>query len=129
LKKPNILVFDEFVYVVGSSNAVFTDAKFNDMLGRLDQTALFAVADSTAGTAPSLTVQIQHSADGRNWVNKNTTAEISNVSVPTGATTALYGYDPGSAPSGANVRLAVFLGGTGSPSAHVKVFVCDRDQA
>jgi hypothetical protein len=128
MRKPNVLVFDEFVYGVGSVAAVFTDAKWNDYLGRLDQTALFAVADSTAGTAPGVSVQIQMSADGRNWVNKNGSAEIT-VSTPTGATTAAYGYDAGSAPSAAFVRLAVWLAGTGSPSAHVKVFVCDRDQA
>jgi hypothetical protein len=39
------------------------------------------------------------------------------------------GLTAATAPSAANVRLAVFLGGTGSPSAHVKIFVCDRDQA
>jgi hypothetical protein len=128
MRKPNILVFDDFVYGVGSGNAVYTDAKFNEMLGRLDQTAIFAVADRSSGTTPSLSVQIQHSPDGRNWINKNASAEVMAM-IPTGATTAVAGVDPGTAPSAANVRLAVFLGGTGSPSAHVKIFVCDRDQA
>ena len=127
MKKPNILVFDDFVYGVNSNNAVFTDAKFNDLLGKLDQTAIFAVADSTAGSAPALNVQLQQSPDGRNWVNKNTLPEIANQSIPTTVTTPLYGYDSGSAPSGAFGRLAVWLGAS-STAAHVKIFVCDRDQ-
>ena len=128
MKKPNILVFDDFVYGINPNNAVFTDQKFNDLLGKLDQTAIFAVADSTGGSTPTLSVQLQHSPDGRNWVNKNGTPEIANQGIPTGATTGLYGYDSGTAPSGANVRLAVWLG-PASTSAHVKIFVCDRDQA
>ncbi len=55
-KKPNLLVFDDFVYAGGPLAAVFTDQKFNDLLGRLDQTAIFAVADSVTGISPTLSV-------------------------------------------------------------------------
>jgi hypothetical protein len=128
MKKPNVLVFDDFVYAIGPAAAVFTDTKFNEFLGRLDQTAMFAVADSTVGAAAALSVQLQHSPDGRNWSPKNAAAEINNQAIPVGATTALVGIDPGTAPSAANVRLAVWLGGAGS-SGHIKISVCDRDQA
>ncbi len=127
MKKPNVQVFYDFVYVTTPA-AVYTDAKFNDFLGNLDQTAIFAVADAVAGTSPTLNVQLQMSADGRNWVNKNPTAEISAKTISTTAPTALYGYDAGTSPSAAQGRLAIWLGGT-TPSARIKIFVCDRDQA
>jgi hypothetical protein len=128
MRKQNTLVFDDLVYAT-SADVVWTDAKFNDVLGRFDQTSIIAVVDNVSGTNPTLTVQIEHSGDGRNWVAKNGTAEISAKTITASTTTTLAGNDAGTTPSAAFVRLTVYLGGTASPQAHVKIYVCNRDQA
>jgi hypothetical protein len=127
MRKQNTEVFNDFVYAT-AIDTVWTDAKFNDVLGRFDQTSIIAVADSVAGTTPTLSVQIEHSGDGRNWVKKNATAEINAQTITATATTTLAGNDPGTTPLAAFVRLSVWLGGT-TPVAHVRIYVCNRDQA
>ncbi len=128
MRKQSIEVFSDFVYAT-SADTVWTDQKFNDVLARFDQTSIIAVADSVTGTNPALNVQIEMSGDGRNWVKKNGTAEINAQPLTAGATTTVAGNDAGTTPSGGLVRLTVWLGGTASPSAHVRIYVCNRDQA
>ncbi|HTD62218.1 MAG TPA: hypothetical protein VK679_16300 [Gemmatimonadaceae bacterium] len=128
MRKQNTLVFDDFVYAT-AADLVWTDAKYNDLLGRFDQTSIFAVADSVSGTNPTLFVQIEQSGDGRNWKAKNSSPEINGTAITANATTPVQGNDAGSAPSASFVRLTVYLGGTGTPTAHIKIYVCNRDQA
>jgi hypothetical protein len=129
MRKQNTLVFDDFVYA-NAIDVIWTDAKFNDLLARFDQTSLFAVVDSVVGAASTLNVQIEHSGDGRNWLKKNAAgAEINAVVVGVGATTSAAGNDPGTVPTAAFVRLTVWIGGGAGNSAHVKIYVCNRDQA
>jgi len=128
-RKQNVEVFNDFVYATAINN-VWTDAKFNDILARFDETSIIAVADSVGGTGTiQLSVQMQHSGDGRNWVNKNTNPEINAQTITVGATTTLAGSDAGTTPSGGFVRLTVWLPGGTTPSAHVRIYVCNRDQA
>jgi hypothetical protein len=124
VRKANILAFDDFV--VGATT-VYTPTGLNDALGAYDKAAIQAVADQVTGTSVTLKVQIEHSSDQRNWASKNTTAEIPATSISTTATTPLVGTDAGTTPSLAFVRLAITVAGT-SPQAHVKVWVCLRDE-
>jgi hypothetical protein len=129
MRKQNIKVFDDFVYAT-AIDQVWTDASFNDALGRFDQISIIAVTDSAGGTmANSLSVQLENSIDGRNWTTKNSTPEINGQGIGIAATTTIAGSDGGTMPSGGLVRLSVWVGAaTGTPSAHVKIYVCNRDQ-
>jgi hypothetical protein len=83
MRKQNTLVFNDFVYAP-STSPIYTDAEYNDLLGRFDQTSIFAVADSATGSSPTLTIQIMQSPDGRNWLNKNISAELNGGISATG---------------------------------------------
>jgi hypothetical protein len=63
MRKQNLLVFDDFVYAT-AIDQVWTDASFDEVLGRFDQLSLIAVADSVS-TGTTLRVQIEHSTDAR----------------------------------------------------------------
>ena len=121
----NILVFDDFI--AGPTLTADTRADFNDKLGSVDKLALFAVTDQVSGADGTLTVQIFHSADGINWVAKNTTPEINVQAVPETTTTVDYGSDAGTAPSLGLVRLKLTL--ATADQAHVKLWVTGRDES
>lgn len=126
MRQFNALVFDEFI---SGQTMVFTSAALDDRLGKPNQLSLFAVADNVSGTAPTLSVQIYTSADGRNFVTKSQQGpEINTISLSTGATNVATGYDQfsGSLGSFGYVRLGITLGGT-NPAAHVKIYVTGRD--
>lgn len=118
------LVFDDFIM---GTESVYTAEQYNDGMGLADQFAIQAVADQVSGTTPTLTVQIQHSNDQRNWVDKSGTAEINAQSLSASATTVKVGTDSGSTPTLGYRRLKITLGGT-TPVAHVKLFACGRDK-
>jgi hypothetical protein len=120
MRKFNALVFDEFI---PNNTQIFTNPALNENLGAFDKLSLFAIGDNFSSGA-TLTVQIQHSADQRNWTNKNGTAEINGTSIA--ANTVLAGFDTSSSGSFGFVRLAITLGGT-TPSTHLKLYVTARD--
>jgi hypothetical protein len=125
-RKLLILSFDDFVVGTG---AVYSAVQHNGTLGQFDKLALQAVVDSVTGSGGlACTVQVEHSSDQRNWSNKSGTAEINAGSISTTATTSLSGYETGANPSHGFVRLRVQLGGT-TPSGHVRVWVCARDES
>ena len=117
-------VVEAFNDVINGTTTVYTPTKLNEALGQCDKLSVQAVADQSSGTSPTLKVDVEHSNDQRNWAVK--TAAIGATTIPAGATTSLFGNDPGSTPTGGFVRLALTLGGT-TPAAHVKVTVCGRD--
>ena len=126
MKRFTALVFDETIH---TTTPVYTSNAHNDVLGSADKLCIQAVVDEVANiTSPTLTVAIEHSADGRFWIQKNTPPEIDAASTPTGGTTPLVGSDQGGVPSLCLVRLRLTLGGTGgTPAAHVRVHVTGRD--
>ncbi len=126
MRKQNIKVFDDFVYAT-AIDQVWTDASFNDVLGRFDQLSLIAIVDNAAGGAGcTFNAQIEHSTDGRNWIVKNAFPEVSG-SMTLGGVAILSGGDGGSLPSAGLVRLSVWVGNTGT-AAHAKIYACQRDQ-
>jgi hypothetical protein len=115
-------------FVVGTT-AVYTDTSYNDALGSVDKIALHVVIDQVSGTSPTLTLALEHSCDGRNWVAKNISgADISGQALLATATNSFFASDAGTVPFMGFVRIRVALGGT-SPVAHVKVHLTGRDDA
>jgi hypothetical protein len=116
---PAMLVFDE---VVRGSALVYTDPKFDDVLGRGERTNMLATVQGVAGACASLSVRMQRSADGANWFDTSASPEIAAM-VASDAITTHLGAASCPARSGDKARLAVSLTGARSSSARVKVFV------
>jgi hypothetical protein len=118
----SFLVFDDAIEVTTS---VYTDPKFNADLATADELLIMGVVTQVTGTSPTITVQIEHSADNRNFANKTGTAEINGVTISTTPPVIVSGNDPGTTPLGGFVRLRIALGGT-TPKARVKIWVTGR---
>ena len=115
-------------FVVGTT-VVYTDTGNNDSLGSADKIAMHVVIDQVSGTSPTLTLALEHSCDGRNWVAKNVAgADIIGQTLSASTTNSFFASDAGTTPFMGFVRIRVALGGT-SPVAHVKVHLTGRDDA
>jgi hypothetical protein len=114
----NNTIFDDYIpnTAVDRNTAVTTSASLNSTLGQYDQINLQVIADNAAAAA-NLTVIIQHSADGRNWIERVPLT----FGVP-GSTTL---SDAGTNPMLGYVRIAFFL--SVATTVHVKVFAAMRD--
>jgi hypothetical protein len=118
------LVFDD---AIEGTTAVYSDSPFNAELATADKFQIMGVVSQvsvSAGT-PTITVQLEHSANNRNFVNKSGTAEINATTLSTTAITVVTGNDAGSVPFGGFLRLRITLGGT-SPKARVRLWVTGR---
>lgn len=118
------LVFDDFV--VGTT-AVYTSPVYEEIMATADRLAIQPVVDQVSGTTPTLSVQVEHGSDGRNWSPKSGTPEINALALGTAGTVTTTGTEPGTNPTHGRVRLKISLGGT-SPQAHVKIYVTGRDR-
>jgi hypothetical protein len=117
-------VYDENIE---GTTALYTDPSNNGLFGSVEELSIFAVADTVSGTTPTLTVQIEESADQIHWVNKIPTAEINAQALSLTVKTVVVGRDNGSVPSSGFLRLRVSLGGT-TPKAHVRLWVTGRGE-
>lgn len=131
-------IFNEMVfngYVTGGTD-VFSEDKYQELLGFADQLSIGAYTAQVTGTTPTLTVQVQQSFDKFRWQARNSTStpEISAATLSGGTTeTILHGYDgnkqgppPNDRPVLPFVRLRISLGGT-NPTAQVRVWATGRD--
>lgn len=120
-----LLVFDDVIH--GTSD-VYTSSRHNLALGELEVYTIHVVVEPIPSTDMStFTLQVETGSDGRNWVEKNPTAEINAVSMTEGATRTASASDLGARQSGAMARLRIALGGgPATPAAHAQVFVSGR---
>jgi hypothetical protein len=102
------LVFD--AYVNGTAN-VYSDPALTSVLGTADQLVVGGYTSQVSGTGPTLTVQVEHSIDNIRWQSRNTTAEVSAVSLTAGVETPFSGQDgdPTTRPTLAFARLRIAL--------------------
>jgi hypothetical protein len=122
-------IFDEYLPVtaLSASSAVTTSSKLNSTLGQYDQCSFQIVADSLVVTPLTVTVMLQHSADGRNWLDRSSVV----LSIPLAVSPATGGSDQktladaGNTPLLGYVRLAFWLGT--AATAHVRVTATLRD--
>ena len=68
MRQGHWLVFDE--YLQSGTATAYTDQSHNSKLGMYDQLSLQAVVDNVNTGSTGFKVQIEHSADGRNWLNQ-----------------------------------------------------------
>ena len=115
-----ILSFDETI--TGAGPAWYSSDDFNDTLGAGDILAIQVSVLNVTGTSPTMTVQVEHTADGQNWTVGATALSTSIVSST--------GYAGAVVPSSSYVplgyvRLRITLGGT-SPSCRARITVTSR---
>jgi hypothetical protein len=126
----NELVFDGFVK--GTAD-VFSDARYQELLGLADRLSIGGYAAQVTGTSPRLTVAIEQSFDKERWQARSTAPEISAVTLNASPLESpVHGHDgdpasPGVFPRLAFVRLRIALSGTGTLAAQVRLWVAGRD--
>lgn len=131
MRRSNLLVFND---VVLTTNTIWTADELAPTLARYDQLVIFAVADNIPAPG-TVTIQIQHSADGRNWINKSDYATGSTGGPGTpelsgGVSTAtpyVKGYDYGLNPSLNLVRLQIQVEAA-LVGCRLRVYVTARDR-
>ncbi|MBK6463997.1 MAG: hypothetical protein IPF92_23790 [Myxococcales bacterium] len=119
MRKFNILAFDDFIS--GTGTTVTTRPELNERLAEVDLLALFAVTDQV-DVEGNLTVKVQHSGDGINWVDKATAI---NDTILVVTTNKFYGSESGATPTLGLVRFSLTI--TTTTSAHVKLWVTGRE--
>lgn len=103
----------------------YSDSTMDEVLAVAEQFFITAKVVGVGGTSPTLTVMIEHSLDGVNWVAPS--LPIFLTALTAGIVNDLRGSEVGSSlVFGRYVRIAAFLGGTGSLTANVEIWVCGR---
>ena len=116
----NLVVFNDTV-PDQATHAYFSRVETANALGAVDQLAFQAVVDTADAIGGTLIVGVQHSGDGRNWVEKTTsTATIDTLPF------SHVVFQNGVAPQLALVRVRLALQDATS-SALVRVFATGRD--
>jgi hypothetical protein len=118
------LVFDAFVE---GTTAVYTDPELNLLLAMTDVLEIVVIANQTSGTSPTLTVKSQVSANNRDWVDKEDTAEINAASLSTSAQTMAAGKSTAAEVTTGFSRLSIALGGT-SPKSYLRIYATGRGE-
>jgi hypothetical protein len=107
-----VTAFDDLVTGVAPITVV-TNPELDGILGAFDQLVIQVVADLVGGVGVTLACQITHSGDGQSYVNKRPVPEITATALSTTGSNILpLGYDDGTLPSLAFVRVKLTLGGT-----------------
>lgn len=122
MQRSNLLVFDDYVH--NASGIAITSQQFNAALAATDQLAIQAVVDNLTGAAGmGFMVQFFHSADGRNWINKNSSdIDLSGTTLAAGS---YFGFDKGNKPMLAFVQLQITM--PAGMGAHVRIHATGRD--
>jgi hypothetical protein len=126
----NELVFDG--YITGTA-PVYSESRFQDMLGFADQLSIGGYSAQVTGSSPKLTVDIEQSFDKERWQPRSTTPAINAMDLSLAPLeTAVHGHDgdpagPPANPRLAFVRLRITLTGTGTLSAQVRLWAAGRD--
>jgi hypothetical protein len=134
MRRRNELVFDEVINATSLTPA-FTSDKYDAILGQFDQLAIFVLIDEVSASNAGFSLYIDHSADGRQWIqgkNNSPDVQITVGNLSTTATNVAWGSDPGTlvnppTPLLGFVRLRMYFFNV-AVTAHVKVYVTQRDQ-
>lgn len=137
-RRTNLLIFDDYVPRNRTlSNPVYTSTEFDHALAMFDQIAIQVIVDNVtrSGMTAGLSLQLQTSGNGRHYAPLGGSPEVNIPGTPglvTTATNVAAGSYPSSIYSGGAllgfVRFAIYFA-EATTSAHVKVYVTQRDQA
>jgi hypothetical protein len=72
MRQAELLVFNDIIYA-GTIDC--TIATFNDVLAQHDMIAVMAVIDNVSTTAVGFDLYVQHSCDGRNWLQRSSAGQ------------------------------------------------------
>lgn len=105
------VVFDD---IVQGSTSTYSEPRFDALLASADAFALQVVVNQLSAGSPTVTVAIEHGADGRSFAGKSATPEINRATLDPSNPNVLVASDDGSTPSAGAVRVRVQLesGGT-----------------
>jgi uncharacterized protein CbrC (UPF0167 family) len=147
MRRDHFLAFDEIISAAGGAAQVYTAATLNQRLAMHNQIGFQAVIDNVSGT-PSFDLWVEHSPDGRTWLQHTDSAQafppsgsvgsgditysagtlVANTTYTRMYSNAVLGFSKvGAGASGpllSNVRLSMKLS-TGE--AHVKVYAVLRN--
>lgn len=114
----SIVAFDDVVH--GTAPA-YSSSLLDALLGESEWCGVQVIVQALTDVG-SFTARIETCGDGRAWLPKNGTADVSQGSLAQGAQAVLYGYDVAGFAAPGLARIRVELGGA-APSARVKVYV------
>lgn len=106
------------------ATARYTSAEFNDLLGSQDRLVVQYSGIKISGTSPTLTVVLEGSNNGVDWVAQDTLFNAAALTAGQVNTAVSLGFPLGSYVQ-AFARLKVTMAGT-NPSAQVQLFACGR---
>ncbi len=109
-------------YITGTAT-VASAAEHRELLGRADVLVIQVVVTKSAGTSPTLTLEIEHSNDGKRTDTHSTPISAASLTITPFNTIVAAGSTTD--PLAAQVELALTLGGT-NPEAYVQVTVTGR---
>lgn len=115
------LVFDDWVSGLAT---VFTPTYLDTVLGQFEQLAVQAIVTRAGGSSPRLNVALQHSSNGRQWMDRSDLPAIDSANLTAGSVNVLVGIEAGG-PGLAYARWLLRLEGT-NPRAYVRLWMTGR---
>lgn len=112
----NILAFDEVI--TGTSKTWYSPSELNEALGQAETLAIHAFTTTVSGTSPTVTLRVEHSADGQDW-------SASAVGSATAITEQGSIFLPFAGYQTRYARLGAALAGT-SPQCRLRLYVTGR---
>ena len=126
MRKSTLNVYNGTVSTGGLT--ITTDPSFNGPLGEGNQIAAQILVNLVSGTTPAFTFRVQHSANGTDWINRNTNPEVNGVALTAGTLNSFLVQDAGATPLLSYVRFQLTVTGA-TAQAQVAVWVTTRDNA
>ena len=106
-------------------NRYYSDATLDAALASGEKFFLSVRASAVTGSTPTLTLGIDLSNDGIDWITRST--PLSAAAIAVGGVTILSASELGASTVGGRfMRTFVALADTGSVGAHIEVWVCGR---
>ena len=124
MRQFSTLVFDDTI--TGTSTSWVTSASHNDQLGSADFLTFHGITTGVAGTTPTLTCRLEHSADGRSWVapTEGGDAELNEEAIQDDQSVL---FRPANSRLLSFVRVQISLGAaSGTPQCRLKLYATGR---
>jgi len=117
-----MLIFQQKIYdnLVSGTSSVFTDTGYAGLLGSVEHLSFYAELSGVTGTLPTVTMQLESSADGARWQSQQALPELIAAPLFPGYNLQFFRNTSGN-PVSSGVRLRIALGGT-APVAVIRIW-------